>query len=164
MAELKPRRWTRKQKRLAAVLGLVAGLGISASLVLSAFSDNLVFFHSPSDVVEKQLPVDKLFRIGGLVAEGSVRKDGLTTEFSVTDLRHTVVVRYTGILPDLFREGQGVVANGRLDARGQFVASEVLAKHDENYMPPEVADALKKSGQWHEKPGDHNKLARPPGS
>lgn len=119
MAEAKSRRgWTRKQKRLAAVLGLVAGLGISASLVLSAFSDNLVFFHSPSDVVEKQLPADKLFRIGGLVTEGSVRKDGLTTEFSVTDLRHTVVVRYTGILPDLFREGQGVVANGRLDAGG----------------------------------------------
>ncbi len=152
---------TRKRKRLYAVLALVAGLGVAAALVLSAFSDNLVFFHSPSDVVEKHLPADKRFRVGGLVQEGSVRRDGLLTEFVVTDLRHTITVRYTGIMPDLFREGQGVVADGRLDGRGHFVASEVLAKHDENYMPPEVADALKKSGQWHEKPGDHGKLAAP---
>ena len=136
--------------------------GVAAALVLTAFNDNLVFFHSPSDVVEKQIPADRHFRIGGLVQEGSVRRDGLTTDFVVTDLRNAVPVRYTGMLPDLFREGQGVVANGKLDAQGRFVASEVLAKHDENYMPPEVAEALKKSGQWHEKPGDHAGLK--PGS
>lgn len=152
---------TRKRKRLLAVLGLVGGLGIATALVLSAFNDNIVFFHSPSDVAEKQLPADKRFRLGGLVEQGSVKKDGLITDFIVTDLRSSIPVRYTGILPDLFREGQGVVANGKLDAQGRFIAAEVLAKHDENYMPPEVADALKKSGQWHEKPGDHNKLAKP---
>lgn len=152
---------TRKRKRLLAVLGLVGGLAVATALVLTAFNDNLVFFHSPSDVVEKQLPAEKRFRLGGLVEAGSVKKDGLVTDFTVTDLRHSVTVRYTGMLPDLFREGQGVVANGKLDAQGRFVASEVLAKHDENYMPPEVADALKKSGQWHEKPGDHQKLAKP---
>lgn len=152
---------TRKRKRLLAVLGLVSGLGVAVALVLSAFNENLVFFHSPSDIVEKQLPADKRFRIGGLVEEGSVRRDGLVTEFVVTDLRSSVPVRYTGILPDLFREGQGVVANGRLDAERRFIASEVLAKHDENYMPPEVAEALKKSGQWHEKSGDHTKLVKP---
>jgi len=152
---------TRKRKRLLAVLGLVGGLGVAAALVLSAFNENLVFFHSPSEVVEKQLPADKRFRLGGLVEAGSVKKDGLVTDFTVTDMRHSVNVRYTGMLPDLFREGQGVVANGRLDAQGRFIASEVLAKHDEKYMPPEVADALKKSGQWHEKEGDHQKLAKP---
>ncbi len=146
---------TRKRKRLYAVLALMAGLGIATALVLSAFSDNLVFFHSPSDVVEKQLPHDKRFRIGGLVEQGSVKRDGLITDFIVTDLKHSVKVRYTGIMPDLFREGQGVVADGRLDAQGRFMASEVLAKHDENYMPPEVAEALKKSGQWSDKPGQH---------
>ncbi len=155
------RGWTRKQKRMAAVLALIGGLGVAVALVLSAFSDNLVFFHSPSDVAEKQLPADRRFRLGGLVEQGSVKKDGLTTEFTVTDLRHTIHVRYTGMLPDLFREGQGVVATGSLDVSGRFNASEVLAKHDEKYMPPEVADALKKSGQWHEKTGDHNKLAKP---
>ncbi|HEX6958861.1 MAG TPA: cytochrome c maturation protein CcmE [Ferrovibrio sp.] len=153
---------TRKQKRLLAVLGLVGGLGIAAALVLTAFSDNLVFFHSPSDVVEQHIAAGKHFRIGGLVREGSVKKDGLTTDFIITDLRHDVPVRYTGMLPDLFREGQGVVANGKLDDQGRFVATEVLAKHDEKYMPPEVAEALKKSGQWHEGPGDHLKLK--PGS
>lgn len=156
-----PRGMTRKRKRLYAVLALVAGLGVATALVLSAFSDNLVFFHSPSDVVEKHLPADKRFRIGGLVQQGSVKRDGLLTEFEVTDMRHTIAVRYTGLMPDLFREGQGVVADGRLDGQGRFIASEVLAKHDENYMPPEVAEALKKSGQWHEKQGDHNKLAAP---
>ncbi|WP_430397623.1 cytochrome c maturation protein CcmE [Ferrovibrio sp.] len=139
---------TRKRKRLFAVLALVAGLGVAAALVLTAFSDNLVFFHSPSDVVEKHLPADKRFRVGGLVEQGSVKRDGLVTDFVVTDLKHSVAIRYTGMLPDLFREGQGIVADGRLDRQGRFIASEVLAKHDENYMPPEVADALKKSGQW----------------
>ncbi len=139
---------TRKRKRLFAVLALVAGLGVAAALVLTAFSDNLVFFHSPSDVVERHLPADKRFRVGGLVEQGSVKRDGLVTDFVVTDLKHSVAIRYTGMLPDLFREGQGIVADGRLDRQGRFIASEVLAKHDENYMPPEVADALKKSGQW----------------
>lgn len=139
---------TRKRKRLFAVLALVCGLGVAAALVLTAFSDNLVFFHSPTDVVEKKLPADKRFRIGGLVEEGSIRRDGLVTDFVVTDLNQRVAVRYTGMLPDLFREKQGVVADGRLDRSGRFVATEVLAKHDENYMPPEVAEALKKSGQW----------------
>jgi len=155
------RGWSRKQKRLAAVLALIVGLGAAAALMLSAFSDNLVFFHSPSDVVEQHIAAGKRFRIGGLVEQGSVRKDGLITEFDVTDLKHTVHVRYTGLLPDLFREGQGVVANGQLDAGGHFVATEVLAKHDEKYMPPEVAEALKKSGRWNEGPGDHSKLMKP---
>ena len=152
---------TRKQKRLIAVLGLVGGLGVAVALVLTAFNDNLVFFYSPTDMAEKQIPADKRFRLGGLVEADSVKKDGLVTDFVVTDLRSSVRVRYTGILPDLFREGQGVVANGKLDSDGRFIASEVLAKHDEKYMPPEVADALKKSGQWHEKSGDHEKLAKP---
>jgi cytochrome c-type biogenesis protein CcmE len=152
---------TRKQKRMALVLGLVAGLGVAAALVLTAFSDNLVFFHSPTDVVEKKPPEGRRFRLGDLVEQGSVKRDGLNAEFTVTDLRQSIHVRYNGLLPDLFREGQGIVANGALDKNGQFVASEVLAKHDEKYMPPEVADALKKSGQWHEKPGDHQKLAAP---
>lgn len=144
---------TRKQKRLMAVFGLVGGLGAAAALVLSAFNENLVFFYSPSDMVEKQVQPEKRFRLGGLVQEDSVKKNGLLTEFVVTDLRHSVTVRYTGMLPDLFREGQGVVTNGRLDAQGVFIASEVLAKHDEKYMPPEVADALKKSGQWNDGQG-----------
>ncbi|HLT78481.1 MAG TPA: cytochrome c maturation protein CcmE [Ferrovibrio sp.] len=152
----------RKHKRLLAVLGLVAGLGVAVSLVLTAFNDNLVFFHSPSDVAEKRVATGKRFRIGGLVEEGSVKRDGLVTDFVVTDLSNSVAVRYTGMLPDLFREGQGVVANGQLGEDGRFVATEVLAKHDENYMPPEVAEALRKSGQWHEKPGDHANLK--PGS
>jgi cytochrome c-type biogenesis protein CcmE len=152
---------TRKRKRLLAVLGLLGGLGIATALVLSAFNDNLVFFHSPTDIAEKHLPAGRLFRLGGLVEQGSVKKDGLTTDFVVTDLRSSIPVRYTGMLPDLFREGQGVVANGKLDSEGRFIASEVLAKHDEKYMPPEVAEALKKSGQWHEKSGDHNKLVKP---
>lgn len=146
----------RKHKRLLAVLGLVAGLGVAASLVLTAFNDNLVFFHSPSDVAEKRVAAGKRFRIGGLVEAGSVKRDGLVTEFTVTDLSNSVAVRYTGMLPDLFREGQGVVANGRLEEDGRFVATEVLAKHDETYMPPEVADALKKSGRWNEGQGHGN--------
>lgn len=157
------RGWSRKQKRLAAVVALVAGLGVAAALVLNAFSDNLVFFHSPSDVIEKHVAAGKRFRIGGLVEAGSVKKDGLVTEFDVTDLKHTVHVRYTGLLPDLFREGQGVVAAGQLDAGGQFVATEVLAKHDEKYMPPEVAEALKKSGRWNEGEG-HMPAPSKPGS
>jgi cytochrome c-type biogenesis protein CcmE len=139
-----------KRRRLALLVAALVTLGIAAALVLSAFEDNLVFFNSPTDVVEKGLPPETRFRLGGLVEENSVKKeaDGLTTSFRVTDMKHTVAVRYTGMLPDLFREGQGVVTDGRLAPDGTFIASEVLAKHDENYMPPEVADALKKSGHW----------------
>ena len=139
-----------KRKRLFFVVAGLAALGIAAALVLAAFEDNLVFFNSPTDVQTKNLPPDRKFRLGGLVEEASVKKsdDGLTTTFRVTDLSNAVPVTYTGILPDLFREGQGVVAEGRLGGDGVFVAESVLAKHDENYMPPEVVEALKKSGEW----------------
>jgi cytochrome c-type biogenesis protein CcmE len=139
----------RKHRRLTFVfLGLLL-VATAAALVLTAFEDNIVFFHTPTDVAEKALPPDRRMRIGGLVEEGSVEKDTsqASVTFRITDLMNTVNVSYRGLLPDLFREGQGVVAEGRLHD-GIFQADEVLAKHDENYMPPEVADALKKSGQW----------------
>jgi cytochrome c-type biogenesis protein CcmE len=138
---------TRKKRRLY-MLGLAAlGLGTATALALSAFEDNIVFFYSPSDLQAKQVG-ERTFRLGGLVEEGSVRKaaDGLTTEFRVTDTASSVPVTYTGSVPDLFREGQGVIAEGRLRGDGTFVAREVLAKHDESYMPPEVDDALKRAG------------------
>jgi cytochrome c-type biogenesis protein CcmE len=146
---------TRKRHRLFVVLAGMATLGVAAALVLSALDDNLVFFHSPSDVAAKEIPPDRHFRLGGLVEEESVERDadGLTVRFRVTDLRQSIAVSYTGMLPDLFAEGQGVVAEGRLDGSGVFIASEVLAKHDENYLPPEVAEALKKSGRWQESEG-----------
>lgn len=138
----------RKHKRLTFVLIALLLLGSAAALVLSAFEENIVFFMSPSDVVAGKVGPDRSFRLGGLVEEGSVdRSAGKTVTFRITDLANTVVVSYTGILPDLFREGQGVVSEGKL-VGGTFMADEVLAKHDETYMPPEVADALKKSGQW----------------
>ncbi len=141
---------TRKRRRLIVVLAGMGALGIAATLVLNAFEDSLVFFYSPTDVAERGIAPEARIRLGGLVEEESVTReaDGLTTTFRITDLSHVVPVSYTGILPDLFREGQGVVAEGRLGTNGVFVASEVLAKHDETYMPPEVAEALKKSGQW----------------
>ena len=139
---------TRKQRRMTFVLTGMAVIGVAVGLVLFAFQDNLVFFHSPSDVVEKNLPADMRFRLGGLVVEGSVKRDGLTTRFRITDTARSVEVVYKGMLPDLFREGQGVVTQGALNGNRQFVATEVLAKHDENYMPPEVAAALKAAGQW----------------
>ncbi len=140
----------RKHRRLVFVLVGMAGLGIAAALVLNAFRDNLVFFYSPSEIIAKHVPEGRRLRVGGLVEEGSVRRldDGLTVEFRVTDLSDTIDVVFRGVLPDLFREGQGVVAEGSLRPDGVFVADTVLAKHDEQYMPPEVADALKKSGQW----------------
>jgi len=142
---------TRKRRRLYLLLAGMAGLGIAAALVLSAFRDNLVFFYAPTDVAEKHVPDAKRFRLGGLVEEKSVHRlaDGVTVEFRVTDLRTALPVVYRGVLPDLFREGQGVVAEGVLKG-GVFQASEVLAKHDEKYMPPEVAKALKASGRWQE--------------
>jgi cytochrome c-type biogenesis protein CcmE len=137
-----------KHRRLTFVLIGLGLLGVAAALVLSAFDEAIVFFRSPSDLVETPELGDRRLRIGGLVEEGSVeRGSGAVVRFRITDLENAIPVRYTGILPDLFREGQGVVAEGRL-RDGVFVADEVLAKHDENYMPPEVADALKKSGQW----------------
>ena len=139
-----------KHKRLGFVVVGVGLLMFATILILFALNDSVVFFYSPSGLVEQDVPPDRRFRLGGLVEENSVVRhdDGLTTTFRVTDLDHTVTVSYRGLLPDLFREGQGGVAEGQLDAAGVFVASEVLAKHDENYMPPEVAAALRKSGQW----------------
>lgn len=139
---------TRKQQRLLVVAGGMALLGVAAALVLSAFQDNLVFFYSPSEVVARDVAPDRPFRLGGLVEEASVVQAGVTTTFRVTDRAHAVAVTFTGLLPDLFREGQGVVAEGRINGAGVFEASRVLAKHDETYMPPEVAEALKKAGQW----------------
>lgn len=146
---------TRKRRRLFVVLAGMATLGVAAALVLNALDDNLVFFHSPSDVAAKEIPPDRHFRLGGLVEEKSLERDadGLTVRFRVTDLSQSIAVSYTGMLPDLFAEGQGVVAEGRLDGSGVFIASEVLAKHGENYLPPEVAEALKKSGRWQESEG-----------
>ncbi len=141
---------TRKKRRLY-LLGLsLGGLAVAAALTLIAFQDNLLFFYSPSDLQGRPLAEDQRFRLGGLVAEDSFARlpDGVTVSFTVTDLANTVSVVYSGILPDLFREGQGVVAEGRLRPDGVFVASDVLAKHDETYMPREVADALKESGEW----------------
>lgn len=140
---------TPKRRRLTiVVLGLLM-LGSAAALVLTAFEDNLVFFFSPTDLQAREVGPDRRIRVGGLVEEGSLEKsaDGLVVSFKVTDLRNTIPVTFEGALPDLFREGQGIVAEGRM-VRGTFNASEVLAKHDETYMPKEVADALKKSGQW----------------
>ncbi|MDA0663260.1 MAG: cytochrome c maturation protein CcmE [Proteobacteria bacterium] len=142
---------TRKRRRLTVVFlgGLM--LATAAALVLTAFEDNIVFFHTPTDIATKaDLQKDRRLRVGGLVKEASWKKaaDGLTHKFAVTDLTHEIRVAYKGIIPDLFREGQGVVVEGHMLPDGSFRADEVLAKHDENYMPPEVAAALKKSGQW----------------
>ena len=135
----------RRKKRLYLLLIILAGIGTATGLALTAFDENLMFFYSPTEVRAGKAPVDHPFRLGGLVTQGSVQRqaDGLTVRFDLTDNQETVTVQYTGILPDLFREGQGIVSKGRLDGNGMFVADEVLAKHDENYMPPEVADALK---------------------
>jgi len=141
---------TRKQRRLYFVLLGMLALGAAVALVLSAISDSLVYFYSPTDITTQRIPEGRRMRVGGLVEQGSVTKDGKLVAFRITDLTNTVPVAYTGILPDLFREGQGVVVEGRVETDGQFHASEVLAKHDEKYMPKEVADALKKSGQWND--------------
>ncbi|MDH5748526.1 MAG: cytochrome c maturation protein CcmE [Rhodospirillales bacterium] len=139
----------RKHKRLTFVAVALILLAAAAGLALLAFEESIVFFYSPTDIREKNMTDDRRLRIGGLVEEGSVvRKEGsAVVRFRVTDLNNSIPVTFEGLLPDLFREGQGVVAEGRMEG-GLFVADEVLAKHDENYMPPEVAEALKKSGQW----------------
>lgn len=129
------------------LVGLVA-LGLASWLVFNALGNNMSYFYSPTEVIQKKAPKDHLFRLGGMVVKGSVQRGKeLTVRFAVTDTANVVNVEYTGILPDLFEEGQGVIAQGKLVDSGIFIASEVLAKHDENYMPPEVADALKKAGQ-----------------
>jgi len=135
---------TARQWRLLWLAAAVLAVGAATTLVLRAFESNLVFFYSPTQVAAREAPTARAFRVGGLVQQGSVQRasSGLTVNFVVTDGAHQVPVRYTGMLPDLFREGKGVVAQGRLDGSGWFVAQQVLAKHDENYMPPEAAAAL----------------------
>jgi cytochrome c-type biogenesis protein CcmE len=137
----------KRKRRLMMVGLLVVGVGIAAALALSAFRENILYFYSPTEVLSGQAPVGHKFRLGGLVVEDSVQRetDGLTVHFGLTDTASEIQVSYSGILPDLFREGQGIVAHGRLDEEGRFIADEVLAKHDENYMPPEVAEALKEA-------------------
>ena len=139
-----------RTRRALWILAGLAALGVATTLVLNAFRSNMVFFFTPSQVAGNEAPRDRAFRVGGLVEAGSVvrDKDALTVRFNVTDTARTIPVVYTGILPDLFREGQGVVTEGALDASGHFKADSVLAKHDETYMPKEVADALKKQGHW----------------
>jgi cytochrome c-type biogenesis protein CcmE len=136
----------RTRRALAIVAGL-ATLGVASALVLNAFQSNLVFFFSPSQIVAKEAPIERNFRIGGLVEEGSLKRDGqsLTVNFVVTDMAQRIPVSYTGMLPDLFKEGKGVVAQGKLGSDGVFRAEQVLAKHDENYMPPEAAEALERA-------------------
>jgi cytochrome c-type biogenesis protein CcmE len=139
---------TRRQRRLT-LIGLALGiLGVAAALVLSALRDTIVFFHSPTEIAEKGIQPGTRIRIGGLVKEGSVRRNGLEVRFDVTDGARSLPVVFSGVLPDLFREGQGVVAEGALESSQLFRADTVLAKHDENYMPREVVDALKKQGTW----------------
>jgi len=144
---------TPKRRRLWLLIGSLGVLGVAATLVLYSLNDNLVFFYSPSQVAEKKPGPDRHFRLGGLVVEGSVQKKGQEVRFKITDLKDELPVVYRGLLPDLFREGQGVIAEGTLGADGVFTAREVLAKHDEKYMPPEVAKALKESGRWNEGEG-----------
>jgi cytochrome c-type biogenesis protein CcmE len=140
---------TRKQRRGVLIGTCLAVLGLAVGLVLFALRDSIVFFYTPSEVAEKHLETGQRFRLGGLVEEGSVKRgEGTTVSFVITDKRSTLPVTYTGVLPDLFREGQGVVAEGMLTAGGVFHADSVLAKHDENYMPPEVAKKLKEQGVW----------------
>lgn len=133
----------KRHKKLSLVLLGLAGIGISVALVLNAFSSNLVFYYTPTQIVAGEAPTNRVFRMGGLVEHGSIVRDGLKVRFTVTDLKERYTVHYEGILPDLFREGQGVVTQGRLQPDNTFVAQQVLAKHDENYMPPEVAQSLK---------------------
>jgi len=141
---------TRKQRLIFAVI-LVTGFAAATALALFAFQKNLLYFYSPSQITSENISVEQMFRLGGLVVEGSVIRhdDGVTTSFKLTDTADSITVSYTGLLPDLFREGQGIVAQGWINQQGVFIAQEVLAKHDENYMPPEVAEALKAAGGQH---------------
>jgi len=139
---------TRKQKRSVVIFGALAMLGIAVALVLTALSDQVTFFRTPTELLAAPEENSGRIRLGGLVENGSVKKDDSTVEFAIEDVNDRVVVRYAGILPDLFREGQGVIAEGQLQSDGTFLADTVLAKHDENYMPKEVADRLKEQGYW----------------
>ena len=142
---------TRKQRRLVLIGASLGVLALAADLVLSALKDSIVFFNSPTDVVEKKVAPGSRIRLGGLVKPGTLQRgDHLAVRFEVTDGKEAIAVNYQGILPDLFREGQGVIAEGAIQPNGAFKADAVLAKHDERYMPKEVADALKKSGHWKE--------------
>jgi cytochrome c-type biogenesis protein CcmE len=151
---------TRRQRRLVLIGAALGVLGLAATLVLSALKDSIVFFNSPTDVAEKKIPAGTRIRLGGLVKSGSLaRAENMQVRFEVTDGKSTIAVAYQGLLPDLFREGQGVVAEGALDPSGTFKADSVLAKHDETYMPKEVADALKKQGHWKD---DYDKKSAAP--
>ncbi|HEY2183487.1 MAG TPA: cytochrome c maturation protein CcmE [Xanthobacteraceae bacterium] len=152
---------TRRKRRLTLIGGALSVLALAVALVLFALKDSIVFFNSPTDLVEKRIPAGQRMRVGGLVKEGTlVRGENLAVRFELTDGSHALTVAYRGQLPDLFREGQGVVGEGALDPSGVFQADTILAKHDENYMPKEVADALKKQGHWQ---GDaQSKLERTP--
>ncbi|MBU3620489.1 cytochrome c maturation protein CcmE [Polynucleobacter sp. CS-Odin-A6] len=131
-----------RQKRVAIIVGALIAIGIAATLILNALNSNIALFVTPSEVAAGKAPTGQAFRIGGMVQDGSVKRDGVTVNFVITDMVKSIPVAYTGILPDLFKEGKGAVVQGRLDSNGQFIASEVLAKHDENYMPPEAKHAL----------------------
>lgn len=134
-----------RKKRLVLIGFMLSGISVGLMFAFKALDENLMFFFTPSEVIAGEAPEDRLFRVGGMVVAGSVDRpgDGLTVQFGLSDNHAQVMVQYTGILPDLFREGQGIIANGKMNADGVFVAQEVLAKHDENYMPPEVAEAMK---------------------
>jgi cytochrome c-type biogenesis protein CcmE len=154
---------TRKRRRLVLIGSALTVLAFAVALVLTALKDAIVFFNSPTDVAEKHIVTGSRLRLGGLVKEGSVQRgDNMQVRFEVTDGKNTVRVAYQGLLPDLFREGQGVVTEGTLDSGGMFKADSVLAKHDEKYMPKEVADALKKQGLWKED-GGKSAATEPPG-
>ena len=140
--------WSRKQKRLALIAGLGLVLALATTLVLVALRDQIVFFYGPTDVITREVAVGHPIRLGGLVKDGSWTRDGQDNSFIVTDNVTDIPAFYSGILPDLFREGQGVVAEGAMGPDGKFVATNVLAKHDENYIPKEVVDALKAQGEW----------------
>ncbi|NKI92570.1 cytochrome c maturation protein CcmE [Rhizobacter sp. SG703] len=134
-----------RHKRLAIIVGAVASLGVAAALVLNALNSNVAFFFTPTQVVSGEAPKDRAFRVGGMVRQGTLKRDQMTVSFVITDTAKDVAIRYTGILPDLFQEGKGAVVQGKLDGDGSFVATEVLAKHDENYMPPEAAHAVEQA-------------------
>ncbi len=140
-----------RHRRALIVAGALAAVGTATALVLNAFNRNLVFFYTPSQIAANEAPVGRTFRIGGMVVSGSVVRDGVTVHFVVTDTARNVPVKYDGVLPDLFKEGKGVVAQGQLGADGVFAAREVLAKHDENYMPPEAADAVQRADKTKQK-------------
>jgi cytochrome c-type biogenesis protein CcmE len=143
---------TPRQKRGLLMVGVLAVSAAIVALVLRAFQSNLVFFYTPTQIRAKEAPQGRTFRVGGMVQKGSLQRDGIKVSFVVTDTQKSITVHFQGLLPDLFKEGKGVVAQGQLDASGSFMAAEVLAKHDENYMPPEASEAIKKAAPGRPKP------------